>query len=188
MKFKTAVIIVLAFVLSIITLQAFKGCNHKDPINIADPVVSVTPIVDKVALDKLPELPNNEKPVTAVPVKVPDKKPGVIIEPAVVVSSAGNTYVVYSERIECGFKFDVKASAGISDKLLLGADVTFFSWWRLNTDALAYIPISDGIDFYDTRIGVGVSYQVLTNTSAGVGYITNMSDDRSWLAFVSVKF
>jgi hypothetical protein len=107
---------------------------------------------------------------------------------AVVVSSAGNTYVVRSESIAWGFEFDPKLSLGVSSDLLLGADFSLFRYWRINADLLAYIPIRSDLDFTRSRGGLGLSGQISPNTSLGVGYLWDLADRRSLAAFVSLKF
>lgn len=152
------------------------------------PSAAVTPITDPGELAKLPQLPNHERPVSAIP--VPTSKPdlGMTTQTAVVVSSAGNTYVVRSESIAWGLEFDPKLSLGVSSDLLLGLDVSFFRYWRLGLDVLAYIPVRSDLDFTRTRGGLGLSCLISPNTSLGFGYMRDLQDRPSWVGFVSIKF
>jgi hypothetical protein len=188
MNLKNAVLIVsLAVAIFSTTYLLKSGCRGPGP-QPGAPAVSVTPITDPETLSNLPPLPNHEKPVSAIPVPVPTPKPGHIIQPAVVMSDAGNTFIVYTDRIDWGLRFDPKASLGISTDLLLGVDVSFFTWWRLNADAVVFLPIRSDLDFTRTRAGLGLSGQLSANTSVGLAYLVDLADRRTWAAFVSLKF
>jgi hypothetical protein len=188
---KSIIILILSVVSLVSIYLGIKGCNRPVPQpGINNPIISVTPIIDRSSIDKLniPELPNNEKPTSVIPVPTQVPQPGKIIIPHVVISDKGNTFIAYSEKIELRFKMDPKVSFGVSDKFLLGADLTFFSWYRVNADALAYLSIEDNFDISDTRVGLGVSYQLTNNTSTGIGYLSNFKSDKSVVGFVSFKF
>lgn len=186
-RISLGVIAVLAAVIAF--LFFLRGCNHnKPPVVINNPTISVTPVVDPSELEKLPELPNNEKPVSSIPVPTPVPVVGKIVIPSVVVSDKGNTFVVYSEKVDCGFRVEPKLSAGVSDKLLLGLDATFFTYWRFNADALIFVPAEGNIGLTRLRIGVGVSYKITENTSAGLGFLKDFGTNDSFVGFVSLKF
>lgn len=188
MNLKNTVLIVsLAVAIFSTTYLLKSGCHGPGP-QPGAPAVSVTPITDPGMLANLPPLPNHENPVSSIPVPLPTPKPGHVIQPAVVVSDAGNTFVVYTDRIDWGLRFEPKASLGISTDLLLGVDVSFFTWWRLNADAVVFLPIRSDFDFTRTRAGLGVSGQLSSNTSAGLAYLVDLADRRTWAAFVSLKF
>lgn len=188
---KSIIILILSAVSLVSIYLGIKGCYQPTPqLGITNPVISVTPVIDRVSIDKLniPVLPNNEKPTIVISVPTPVSQPGKIIIPHVVVSDKGNTFIAYSEKIELRFKIDPKVSLGISDKFLLGVDTTFFSWYRFNADTLVYLSIEDSLDLRGTRVGLGVSYQVTNNTSTGVGYLSNFKNERTFVGFISFKF
>lgn len=173
------------------TALLLRSCSRPEPGSAGGgvlPVASVTPVTAEAELAKLPALPNHDKPIAAVKVPAPTPKPGMKIDSYVVAGASGNTYLANVETIDWGFRFEPKASAAASTDLLLGVDLTFFSWWRLNADALAYVPIRSDLDFTRSRTGLGVSFQVTENTSAGVGYLRDLADRSSLAVFVSLKF
>ena len=188
MSLKNKVLVVSIVVAVFSTTYLIKSWKHKKQDDPAAPAVAVTPITDQKLLDELPPLPNNEKPVLAIPVDVPEPKPGHVIKPAVVVSSAGNTFVVFTDKVDCGFRFEPKVSIAGSTDFLIGVDVTFFTWWRINADALAYIPVRQDMDFTRSRGGVGASFQITQNTSAGAACLWDLGERRTLAAFVSLKF
>lgn len=170
-------------------LFLLRSCNpDKPPVGPDNPVISVTPVTDPIKLEKLPELPNKEKPVYAIPVPTPKPVLGKKVTPNVVVSDKGNTFVVYSEAIDWGFRFEPKLSAGISEDFLLGVDITFFTYWKLNADALLYAPIRDDLDFTLLKAGAGLSYKITSNTSVGVGYLKDFGNNDCLVGFLSLKF
>ena len=151
-------------------------------------VVSVAPVVDPVQLDKLQELPNKEKPVSIIFIPESKKVVGQKVTSSVVVSDKGNTFVVFSESVDKGLRFELKLSFGVSEDFLVGADVTFFTYWKLNADALVYVPIRQDMDLTMTKLGVGVSYKITCNTSVGLGYLKDFGNNSSFVGFVSLKF
>ena len=184
---KWVVIGLIAF-LGILLLLRFRCTPDKPPVVENNPVISVTPIADQAELEKLPELPNKEKPVYAVPVPTPKPVLGKKVTPSVVVSDKGNTFVVYSEAVDWGFRLEPKLSLGVSEDFLVGMDLTFFTYWKLNADALVYVPIREDLDLTMLKVGAGVSYKITHNTSAGVGYLKDFGNNNSFVGFVSLKF
>lgn len=188
MNLKNTILVIALAVAVFSTSYLLKsGCRAPGP-EPSGPPVSVTPTTDPQTLATIPGLPNNDKPVSAIKVQAPIPKPGMKVETYVVAGASGNTYVANVERIDWGFRFDPKASLGISTDLLIGVDVSFFSWWRLNADALVYVPIRADMDFTRSRGGLGVSGQLSSNTSVGMAYLWDLADRRSLAAFVSLKF
>jgi hypothetical protein len=164
-----------------------KSCTDKIIFENPGNVQSANVITDPVELDKLPKLPNNEKPTIAIPVPTPKPKPGKIVATDVIISDMGNTYIGYTEKIEIGFKCQPKICAGISTDFLLGLDISFFTYWRFNADALIYAPIRQDLDFSYSRGSLGVSFQITNNSSVGVGYCIDAANRRSWAAFLAFK-
>lgn len=189
MRTRDVIVVGVLGILAILIFTKF-GCN---PIKPPSPPqgntpVAVTPTTDPAVLHSLPALPNNEHPVSVIPVPTPKPNPGVITTPNVVVSDQGNTFVVYTDKIDWGFRFDPKASVGISSHFVLGLDVSWFTYWRFNADALFYCPIKSDLDFGDLMGGLGISYQLTNNTSAGAGYLKDLNNNDSIVLFVSLKF
>lgn len=191
MTLNNKILVVAVGVAVLSTSLLLRDCSKPDPGKPGEdllPVASTTPVTAPEELAKLPALPNNDKPVAAVKVPAPDPKPGMKVDSYVVAGASGNTYLANVETIDWGLRLEPKASAAASTDFLVGVDLTFFSWWRLNADALVYVPIRSDLDFTRSRAGLGVSFQVSPNTSAGVGYLRDLADRASLAAFVSLKF
>ncbi len=189
MKIKWCVLVALLIIAFISFSIWLRSCTQPDPVIQSMPVVSVTPVTNPEELKKLPTLPNNDKPIAAVKIPAQSAGLGMKNETYVVSGASGNTYVANVESVDWGFRFDPKASIGISRVgMMVGADVSFFSYWRINADALVYLPIDAEYELTDTLLGIGVSAQISENTSAGVARLWDFTDRNTWAVFISIKF
>lgn len=177
--------IIGSIVVSLIVINSILQYCSKPKVILPDnPVVSVTPTVDPVEIDKLKiELPNNEKPKIVVTVPTPVPVLGKKITPHVVVSDKGNTYVAYTEKIDLGFKFQPKVVAGYSNDICLGVGATIFKFWRLETDIILFYELNN-----DFRLGIGESYQLTQNTSIGFSISENINLEPTVGIYLSLKF
>src|SRR3970282_616552 len=92
MNIKNTVLVISLAVAIFSTTYLLKSGCHGPGQNPESPAVSVTPISDPEQLRKLPVLPNNEKPVSSIPVPNPAQRPGHVVGGAVVGRVAGNTF------------------------------------------------------------------------------------------------
>lgn len=150
--------------------------------------ITVTVVDGEAELKRfVPLLPPGDRPVAAVQVPNPPREPGMVAESWVVHGASGTTYTAVTQSIDWGFRFEPAASVGLSDHILVGVDVTWFSYWRLNADAVVYLPIGPELDAYLLRAGPGLSFQLTDAASVGAAYLIDARDRRYWAAFASLK-
>ena len=156
----------------------------KDVVPNTGKIMQVKPIKGNDILKlKLQPMPDKSKPVLAIPIKVPVKKPGVVSSPVVVVSEAGNTFVAIADKIERGFMLEPFMLAGYTDSIFFGVGTSIFTYWRFDTT----VHLCYGIDS-NLFLGLGETFKLTNNTAIGITVLKDKNFDTHFGVCATIKF